>query len=139
MGTKKIEFNINDYINVKLTDKGRAEIKARSAAEYKRLSLPPRTYPLYEEDANGWSRWQFWGLLEALGCDFHCGLTPGPFESFVEFEVATDLPIPDATWYQNQLELKDKKIMELESMISEVRAKITDIIIKELLKTQRSA
>lgn len=49
-----VEFNINDFVMVKLTDYGRQCLRENSFA------LP-------EEDKDGWSKWQAWVLMQELG------------------------------------------------------------------------
>jgi hypothetical protein len=59
-----IEFNVNNYVYVQLTDVGREALRERhnklftsSKIEY----IPP------EEDSDGWSRWHMWELMQVLG------------------------------------------------------------------------
>ncbi len=61
-----MKFNINDHVRVKLTDHGRAVHAADHAmlcAEVG-ISIP---YDPPSEDADGWSKWQLWVLMEAFG------------------------------------------------------------------------
>ncbi len=72
-------INPNDYVRVRLTDRGRSlilagvdefnhEMKLRNIA----LRVSPPT-----EDADGWAREQFWSLMRALGdCWSGCGDLP---------------------------------------------------------------
>jgi hypothetical protein len=64
-----IEFNINHSVQVRLTERGRAILRAGN------IDAP-------EEDADGWSRWQMWCLMEALGEHVHIGANP-PFETTI--------------------------------------------------------
>lgn len=60
------EFNVNEYVSVRLTDKGRAHHKAdfmRWTKEAK-VKLP---YRPPQEDADGWSRWQLHQLMHIFG------------------------------------------------------------------------
>lgn len=69
MDKKYINFNINNYIQVRLTDAGRA----RLFENYQELKLPFKYKPP-EEDKDGWSRWQAWVLIEQLGDGVSMGL-----------------------------------------------------------------
>jgi hypothetical protein len=60
------EFNLNNKVRVKLTDAGRAALKRDHALFWSAQGctmpyLPPK------EDADGWSEWQLWSLMSALG------------------------------------------------------------------------
>lgn len=54
------EFNISENVWVRLTDRGRQALKDRHNA------LPT-------EDADGWSKWQLWCLMEAFGDRVYLG------------------------------------------------------------------
>ena len=58
MSDQEIDFNINDYVMVKLTDLGRAELQRN--AENLRKYYPKITseYTPPKEDENGFSKWQ---------------------------------------------------------------------------------
>jgi len=87
-GVKRIPFNINDQIRVKLTDHGRKihreqfeELRAfcKKTSEWK--YVPPA------EDENGWSSWQLWCLIDLFGA--HVGMgCQSPFETNIEFCVS---------------------------------------------------
>ena len=68
-----MEFNINDTVRVKLTDHGREVHASDRASFYLALGIeiPPYTPP--KEDAEGWSEWQLWVLMEAFGPHTHLG------------------------------------------------------------------
>lgn len=82
-----VPFNINETVRVKLTDHGRkihrehfrklnATIPVTADLKY----MPPK------EDAEGWSEWQMWCLMEAFGP--HIGMCrEQPFETSIEFQV----------------------------------------------------
>lgn len=79
-----MRFNINDHVRVKLTDHGREIVHAHRQKLSAMLPIPlPATQN--QEDADGWSRWQLWSLMEIFGEHIHlCG--PLPFETTIEFE-----------------------------------------------------
>lgn len=94
----KRQFNINDYVWVKLTEKGRQLYRD----EYYRLM---KEYPKIEEDKEGYSRWQMWDLMQTFGS--FCGLgSPLPFETDVFFDDKT-LKIPG----QDDLKLKTQGLI----------------------------
>ncbi len=82
MTTTKTEwhtFNLNDYVRVKLTDKGR-EIYMQ---EFERFGIevgPPR------EDADGWVSIQCWSLMQIFGSYLVMGCEL-PFSTDIQFQV----------------------------------------------------
>ena len=82
-----VTFNINDYVQVRLTDRGRACLRENydklNAAYGGKLTFkhtPPK------EDKDGWSRWQAWSLMQDLGPHISMGMNP-PFETTIRVEV----------------------------------------------------
>lgn len=65
-----MEFNINDYVRVRMTDDG------RKVCERAKLRV-------YEQD--GWSIWQLWELMAIFGSHIYMG---GP----TLFETTIDIP-----------------------------------------------
>ena len=83
---EKMEFNINEKVRVKLTDHGRAVHADDHAAFWANTRLPLKKCPAYtppKEDAEGWSEWQLWILMEAFGPHIHMGF-PNCFETTIE-------------------------------------------------------
>ena len=80
-----IEFNLNDYVYVKLTDAGRAELKRQHDdlllhyPRYTNLYTPPK------EDDDGFSKFQGWILISKLGHLMYMGCPP-PFEIDIKLE-----------------------------------------------------
>jgi hypothetical protein len=71
-GTKML-LHLNDTVQVKLTDRGRSILKQKASQELMKV-----------EDADGWSSWVLWDLMNTFG-NF---LTPGqeePFHSRIKF------------------------------------------------------
>lgn len=81
-----MKFNVNSYVRVKLTDLGRERLKADHDALWVGRK---RTYDYHlpPEDADGWSKWQLWDLMESLGKYMGMGRHP-PFET--EMEIVPD-------------------------------------------------
>ena len=81
-----MQFNINDRVRVKLTDHGRQLHRKAHEAFWSQPGLGSIRRSQYEapkEDAEGWSVWQMWSLMETFGK--HCGLAkPLPFETTIE-------------------------------------------------------
>jgi len=78
-------FNINESVKVKLTDFGRTKLKERHDKLYRWYkdnghsdSIPKYVAPV--EDNDGYSEWQLWCLMEALGEHVHMGCNH-PFET----------------------------------------------------------
>jgi DNA-binding MarR family transcriptional regulator len=81
-----MKFNINSYVRVKLTDLGREEIRRHNSeltatisertGKFTRFSMP-------EEDADGWSKWQAWELMQRFGHMLYLG-GKMPFDAEIE-------------------------------------------------------
>ena len=73
----KIDFNINQMVLVKLTPAGKFQL-CKDHYEFWLNSNPwfMREFKLPKEDSNGYSKWQLWHLMEALGK--YCGLCKEP-------------------------------------------------------------
>ena len=83
--TAAMRFNVNDHVKVKLTDVGRRAI----VKNHERLfGARANQYPMrkVDEDADGWSRWQLWDLMQEFGPHIVSGCHP-PFETTIEIEV----------------------------------------------------
>lgn len=81
-----IDFNINEYVRVKLNDKGRRILRDRHAAYAEAF---PGSFPEYrepKEDADGWSQRQAWDLMQTFGQHVTLGLEP-PFSTTIQFAV----------------------------------------------------
>ncbi len=77
-------FNINHYVWVRLTDRGRAILAEQHDELSARLAYA-HPYTPVTEDENGWSKWQLWSLMHELGGD-HCRMGPTtPFETEIRF------------------------------------------------------
>lgn len=79
------EFNLNNYIYVKLTQKGKDELKRQhddlvsNYPNYISPYIPPK------EDEHGYSKFQMWVLMKNLGHLCVIGLEL-PFETEVKLE-----------------------------------------------------
>jgi len=76
---KLIEFNINNYVYVQLTEIGLSQLKRR----YDDLNIgkfePPAT------DQDGWSKHQMWELMQSLGSKCGNGFN-NPFMTGFRFD-----------------------------------------------------
>lgn len=83
---KWLALNINHNVRVKLTDCGR-EIHRQNFAQFL-ATFPkfPYAYRQPEEDADGWSTWQLWNLMQEFGDHLHMG-TSLPFDTTIELDV----------------------------------------------------
>jgi len=68
-----MKFNINDRVRVKLTKVGRDILKSDNGA----FHIPKK------EDADGWSSWQLWVLMQTFGGHSMGGMDL-PFETEIE-------------------------------------------------------
>lgn len=74
------KFNINNYVKVKLTEKGKNIIENY----YSNIpQLENHSRPLPKEDENGWSKWQMWDLMSMFGDKMFNGCDV-PFETEIE-------------------------------------------------------
>ena len=79
-----INFNLNDYVFIKLTKIGKEEHK-RQHEELNKSLKKPYPYNPPKEDIDGWSKWQlhtlftYFGHMIYLGCD-------SPFETTIKLE-----------------------------------------------------
>lgn len=72
-----ISFNINDFVFVRLTEAGRQWDRQRHDTIFGYLT--PKEHFVYEppkEDAEGWSKWQMWQLMEVFGSRIHLASQP---------------------------------------------------------------
>jgi len=68
-----LKININDKVRVRLTEYG----KQCLAENYAKLSMAS---PNLKPDADGWTEWQLWHLMQEFGQHIAMGL-PVPFEA----------------------------------------------------------
>lgn len=61
-----MKFNINDKVKVRLTDKGRDELRAQHE-DLQLFCTSLRPYEAPKEDDLGYSTWKFWTLLQMFG------------------------------------------------------------------------
>ena len=80
MGMSKnfIEFNVNNYVWIRLTPFGKEIVK-----KWKE-EIPLRVIP--EEDEDGWAQWQLWELMNTFGEYLYNGGT-------IPFEMNIRIPI----------------------------------------------
>lgn len=78
-------FNINNYVWVKLTAHGKRLLLEQYEREMTESPYLRGKLNLPEEDADGWSRWQLWGLMSDLGKHCVMGFEP-PFETTIRIE-----------------------------------------------------
>ena len=82
---KYVDFNVNFYVWVKLTDSGRKELEKQHNDLYGRFGLK-RKYTPISEDEDGWSRWQMHSLMNYFGHLMVLGFNM-PFEPNIRVEV----------------------------------------------------
>ena len=75
-----VKVNMNQEVKVQLTDFGRERLRKNHELLLSNFSPPPAwEYKPPKEDANGWSKWQLWHLIQEFGGDgFGMGM-PEPF------------------------------------------------------------
>ncbi len=87
---KKIPFNVNDYVLIKLTDRGK-EILKKNYDELQLLIIQSGGKPTFEfklpkTDENGYSKHQLWSIMSEFGKYLYLGCE-APFEMNMFFEV----------------------------------------------------
>ena len=83
-----IEFDINNYISVKLTDAGKAELE-RQHNELRKTFPSTGEYKSRTEDEEGWTRFQGWVLMYKFGHMMSMTGKP-PFETTIKLEVQNE-------------------------------------------------
>jgi len=78
----KLKFNINNEVRVKLTPEGKAWHKKDHEEFWNDVGVDIKYAPPVE-DAEGWSRWQLWHLMERFG-PFMCAGGPLMFETDID-------------------------------------------------------
>ena len=81
-------FNMNNYVEIKLTDAGRAELK-RQHDELAEYYASTRPYIAPTEDEAGWSRWQMHTVMNTFGHLMTCGFDL-PFETDIKIKSSND-------------------------------------------------
>lgn len=82
MNIIEVPFNLNEYVKVKLTPKGHQILKDAHDKLYK--GGPLHEYEPPEEDEDGWSKWQMWCFMAAIGKHIHMGMQP-PVHTNIKF------------------------------------------------------
>lgn len=82
-------MNLNDTVLVKLTDRGRELMRANYDALWADRKVPPYEFKLPKEDAEGFSRWQLWSLMQEFGPHIHMGMQ-NPFDLTIRVEEPAD-------------------------------------------------
>jgi len=77
-----MKFNINEKVRVKLTEHGKALHREYHAKFLAHLGQKAPDYTPPKEDAEGWSEWQLWVLMQEFGP--HMGLG---FRTVIETEI----------------------------------------------------
>lgn len=72
------QFNINDEVRVRLTDRGR-----RLMRETHKIFCGDRVPYTEPEEVDGWSTWQLWRLMQEFGAHMIMGQEV-PFEPTIE-------------------------------------------------------
>ena len=83
-----IDFNINHYVYVKLTDVGKKEHR-RQYDELWKGQPALYSYRPPEEDAEGWSKWQMHDLMFTFG-HLCIGFSNVPFETTIRIETESN-------------------------------------------------
>lgn len=82
----EICFNVNDYVFVRLKERGRKELKRQHDELDKVVGGTLGDYKSYTEDKDGWSKWQLHSLMNYFGHIMTIGFDP-PFEPNIKFEL----------------------------------------------------
>ena len=80
-----VPFNINDYVHVRLTPKGRQIHRANHDDLVAKIGGLPLPYIPVVENMEGWSRWQAWDLMRVFGPHLYNGCVL-PFETTIKVE-----------------------------------------------------
>jgi hypothetical protein len=77
-------FNINNYIKVRLTDRGRAVHRENYERLFHGHLIEKYPYQPPAEDKDGWSKWQAWDFMASFGPYMGNGLN-APAETEIKF------------------------------------------------------
>ncbi len=80
-------FNINEWVRVKLTDRGREILQRNFHEVTERMPIHARMRRVFsppKEDAEGWSEWQLHNLMETFGEHSGLGMVV-PFHTEIQF------------------------------------------------------
>ena len=77
------EFNINHYVHIRLTEKGRQIL--RDKHEELRAYFPNEEYQERPEDKDGWSKWQLHDVMRTFGGCMYAH-SDVPFETTIKLE-----------------------------------------------------
>ena len=80
---KRLYYNINSNVWVKLTDHGK-EIYKKFWEEALKGSAIEQSTPVLKTDDRGWTEFQMWDLMCIFGCHLYNGCKT-PFETNVKF------------------------------------------------------
>ena len=78
-----IDINVNDYVRVRLNDLGRKHHRDDFLRWTAGLAKKPEYRPP-QEDADGWSRWQLWSLMQLFGPTIISLGAQMPFDSCIQ-------------------------------------------------------
>lgn len=79
-------ININDYVKVQLTDRGRNIHRRHWENLHEQMPSAFDKYTPPKEDMEGWSMWQAWELMRMFGPHLGNGV-PVPFNTTIRVEV----------------------------------------------------
>jgi len=80
-----MKFNINNNVRVRLTKEGKEWHRKYWKDFWESIDQPDREYHPPKEDADGWSEWQLWILMETFGTVIGMG-------NDMMFETEIDIP-----------------------------------------------
>ncbi len=83
-----MRFNINNTVKVKLTAEGHEIMRAQHQAYAEAFPGAFGEFKPKVQDADGWSEWQLWDLMNTFGRDVRMGNMKLPLETEIE------IPIP---------------------------------------------
>ena len=84
-----VEFNINHYVRIQLTDFGRQVLRDNHAQLYRNIGVEPTPYREPTEDADGWSKWQAWEVLKEFGSHIFMGMKDNPFVLTIQIDASS--------------------------------------------------
>ncbi len=78
---KKIPFNLNDYVLVKLTPIGIQILELQHNKKYEDLGIRKNEWIPPVIDADGYTKFQLWELMRQLGGSLRIGMGQHPIET----------------------------------------------------------
>lgn len=122
-----IDFNLNDYVYVRITPRGFDMLSARDAefnAKFGAITLTGSSRRSAEQVGQGHTRWQLWDLISTFGAGIYLGCVP-PFETTIQLEsTALRSAHEEIARLTEKMEVRDEANVELHKRWTDAEAEV---------------